>query len=139
MLEVECHQRFQWLSVRGRKAVEGLLDGGSKFSERRMVATVERTAFDELPQAFDQVQVRGVRRQEQERDPQLFREVRPWDWTTLRPFLWYGELRRSLLEPLLLELGRGQVAQRRVNPLAIVHVVQEPAQLPVGIAEVLVF
>ena len=66
-------------------------------------------------------------------------EVRPWDWTTLRPFLWYGELRRSLLEPLLLELGRGQVAQRRVNPLAIVHVVQEPAQLPVGIAEVLVF
>ena len=67
------------------------------------------------------------------------REVRPWDWTTLRPFLWYGELRRSLLEPLLLELGRGQVAQRRVNPLAIVHVVQEPAQLPVGIAEVLVF
>ena len=73
MLEVECHQRPQWLSVGGWKAVEDFLDGGLKVSERRMVAPVECAAFDELPQAFDQVQVRRVRRQEEERDPQLFR------------------------------------------------------------------
>ena len=39
-------------------------------------------------------------------------------------------------QPVLLELGRGQVAQRRVDPLPIVHVVQEPTQLAVRIGEV---
>lgn len=35
--------------------------------------------------------------------------------------------------------SRGQIAERRVDTLAIINVVQEPAQLPVFIAEVLVF
>src|SRR5512144_3104866 len=39
-------------------------------------------------------------------------------------------------EPLLLELHRGQVAQRRMDPLPVVHGVQEPTQLAVGIGEV---
>src|SRR5947209_2776185 len=41
-----------------------------------------------------------------------------------------------LLEPLLLELRRGQVAQRRVDALAFVHVVEEPARLPQRVGEV---
>ena len=63
-LELERHQRLQLLGMDGRKAVEGLLDGGLKVGERRMVSAVEGTPFDELPQPFDQVQVRRVRRQD---------------------------------------------------------------------------
>ena len=74
MLEIERHQRLQLFGVGGRKAVEGLFDGGSKVGERRMVAAVEGATFDELPQAFDQVQVGRVRGQEQQRDSQLLRQ-----------------------------------------------------------------
>src|SRR5438309_2317179 len=45
---------------------------------------------------------------------------------------------RLLAPPLLLELCWRQVAQRRVNPFLVVHRVQEAAQLPVGVGEVLV-
>src|SRR5215471_3997790 len=38
--------------------------------------------------------------------------------------------------PLLLELGRRQVAQRRVDALAVVDVVEEPSQLPQRVGEV---
>src|SRR5262245_38911786 len=49
---------------------------------------------------------------------------RPPEAVGLGPWLLLG--RDFLLpEPLLLELGRGQVAQRRVDPLPFVHVVQE--------------
>src|SRR5262249_12126546 len=43
-----------------------------------------------------------------------------------------------LPEPLLLELGRGQGTQGRRDPFPVVHVVQEPPQLPVRIGEVAV-
>jgi integrase/recombinase XerD len=47
---------------------------------------------------------------------------------------------RSLCgDPLLLELARRQVPQRRVNPLPVVHIIEELPQLPPGIGEVLVF
>src|SRR5512135_2956258 len=42
-------------------------------------------------------------------------------------------------DPLLLELARHQVPQRRVNPLPVVYVVEEPPELPPGIGGVLVF
>src|SRR5512135_3156199 len=41
-------------------------------------------------------------------------------------------------DPLLLELARRQVPQRRVNPLPVVYVVEESPELPPGIGEVLV-
>src|SRR3984957_3386080 len=41
--------------------------------------------------------------------------------------------------PLLLELRRRQVAQRRVNSLDVIDRVEEPAQLAAGIGVVLVF
>src|SRR5262245_22204207 len=41
-----------------------------------------------------------------------------------------------LLAPLLLELLRRQVAQRRMDSLAIIHLVQEPTQLPQRVGEV---
>jgi hypothetical protein len=37
------------------------------------------------------------------------------------------------LQPLLLEFRRGQVAQRRVDPLPVIHVAQEPTELAVPI------
>ena len=43
-----------------------------------------------------------------------------------------GEL-TLFLEPLALELGRRQVAQGRVNPFVLIHLVQEASHLPVGI------
>jgi len=45
------------VGVGGRKAVNDFLNGGSKLGERRMVAPVEGAAFEEFPEAFDQVQV----------------------------------------------------------------------------------
>src|SRR5512133_1566289 len=50
----------------------------------------------------------------------------------------HSRTRGVLLSPLALELGRGQVPQRRVNPLAIVDVVKESSQAPQRVAEVLV-
>src|SRR5215467_361527 len=38
--------------------------------------------------------------------------------------------------PLLLELLRRQVAQRRMDSLAIIHLVEEPTQLPQRVGEV---
>src|SRR5262249_5896803 len=42
----------------------------------------------------------------------------------------------TLALPLLLELRRRQVAQRRVDPLDVVHRLEEPADLPPGIGEI---
>lgn len=55
-----------------REMGDRLFDGGSEIGEGGMIATVERTAFEELPQSFDQVQIGRVRREEQQRDSQLF-------------------------------------------------------------------
>jgi hypothetical protein len=38
-----------------------------------------------------------------------------------------------LLSPLLLELGRGEIAQRRMGTLVHVHVIEKATQLTVGI------
>src|SRR6267143_4439247 len=46
--------------------------------------------------------------------------------------------RLPLLPPLLLELPRREVAQRRVNALDVVNVVEEAGDLPEGVGEVLV-
>src|SRR5690242_6416669 len=42
------------------------------------------------------------------------------------------------LTPLTLEFLRRQVTQRRVNPLPVVDIVEEPTQLPPSVREVLV-
>ena len=73
-LELERHQSLQFLGMDRRKADEGLLDGGLKIGECRVVSAVHGTPFDELPQPFDQVQVRRVRRQIQQGDSQLRRQ-----------------------------------------------------------------
>src|SRR5215470_12461279 len=44
----------------------------------------------------------------------------------------------TLALPLLLELGRRQVAQRRVDPLDVVHRLDEAAELLPGIGEIAV-
>src|SRR3954453_370161 len=67
-------------------------------------------------------------------------EVRPWIWTRKRRGLWnmHSRSRGVLLSPKALKLGRGQVPQRGVDPLAIVDLVEEPSQAPQRVAEVLV-
>jgi hypothetical protein len=50
----------------------------------------------------------------------------------------HSDTRGVLLSPLTLELGRGQVPQRRVDPLAVVDLVEEPSQAPQRVAEVFV-
>ena len=46
-LELERHQRLQLFGIGRRKAVEGLLDGGLKVGERRVVATVQGASLAE--------------------------------------------------------------------------------------------
>jgi hypothetical protein len=43
-----------------------------------------------------------------------------------------------LISPLAFELRRGQVPQRRVDPLAIVDLIEEPSHPPQRVVEVLV-
>lgn len=62
------HEGGEWGAVFGGDIVEAAVDGVAEFGEVFVVATVQHVAFDELPEAFDQVQVWGVRRQEQELD-----------------------------------------------------------------------
>ncbi len=50
-----------WGAVFGGDVVEAAVDGMAEFGEVVVVATVGHVAFDELPQAFDQIQVRGIR------------------------------------------------------------------------------
>ena len=50
-----------WGAVFGGDVVEAAVDGMAEFGEVVVVATVGHVAFDELPQAFDQIQVRGLR------------------------------------------------------------------------------
>ena len=47
----------------GGDVVEATVDATAEFGEVVVVATVDHVAFDELPQASDQIQVRGIRRQ----------------------------------------------------------------------------
>ena len=61
LLEVERHQRGEWLSVLGCQTVQNLLDGGLKVTEGRVVAAVQGPTLGELPQSFDEVQVGRVR------------------------------------------------------------------------------
>ena len=51
--------------VSGGKLRQAVFDGGTEFGEGGEVFGVEAFLLDELPQPFDQIQVRGIRRQEQ--------------------------------------------------------------------------
>ena len=68
------HEGGELGAVFGRDVIEAAIDGVVELGEVVVVATVELVAFDELPQAFDQIQVRRVGRQEQKGDPQLLRQ-----------------------------------------------------------------
>jgi hypothetical protein len=70
-LEIDRHQRLRSFGMGGRKAVEGCFDGVSKVAAGWVESAVEGATIDEPAQAFDQVQVGRVRREEQQRDPQL--------------------------------------------------------------------
>ena len=70
----------------------------------------------------------------------LMDEVRPEIWTRKRRGLWNTHSRTCgvLLTILAGEFLGRQIAQRRVNSLGIVHIIEEPTQLPPGVGEVLV-
>ena len=67
----ERHQGFELVRVGGVKARKSRFDGGSERREVGVVFSVDALSFGEAPESFDQIQVGGVRRQEQEPDAQL--------------------------------------------------------------------
>ena len=73
MLEVVGHEGGELGAVFGRDVVEAAVDGAAEFGEVVVVTTVKHVAFDELPQPFDQIQIRGIRRQELQSDVDCLR------------------------------------------------------------------
>jgi hypothetical protein len=61
--------------MEGRNPIERFFDGRLKLTKRRVIATVERSTLGELPQPFDQIQVRRIGGEEQQGDPQLLRQL----------------------------------------------------------------
>ena len=57
------HPGGEFGSVLGGDLVEAAVDGVAEVGEGFIVTTVQDIAFDELPQAFDEVEVRRVGRQ----------------------------------------------------------------------------
>ena len=55
----------------------------------------------------------------------LILELTPIDWTLFRRILVQIEGQGLLLSPLLLELRRGEIAERRMNTFMHVHVIKE--------------
>jgi hypothetical protein len=76
VLEVVGHECGELGAVFCRDVVEAAVDGAAEFGEIVVVATIESVAFDELPQSFNQIQVRGIRRQEQQLDVERRRQAR---------------------------------------------------------------
>ena len=62
------HECGEFGSVLGGNLVEAAVDGVAEVGERFVVTTVKDIALDELPQAFDEVEVRRVGRQELQPD-----------------------------------------------------------------------
>ncbi len=69
------HESVELGAVFGGDVVEAAVDGTAEFGEVVVAATVEHVAFDELPEAFDQIQVRGIRRQGEQLDVERRREA----------------------------------------------------------------
>jgi len=57
LLELEGHERCQWAGVRGGEFGDRIFNGGLEVGECGVIAAVDRTAFEESPQPFDQVEV----------------------------------------------------------------------------------
>src|SRR5262249_46062074 len=86
-----------------------------------MVNRPQALLLDELPDALDQVQVRRVPRQVQQRDPQRLRHPRP-------PFWWPAVRRPGVAGPPA--AGRGDRPQQGADRLGVqVRVVRHPDQL----------
>ena len=68
------HERGELEEVFGGDVVETTVVDATELGEVVVVATVEHVAFDELPQAFDQSQIGGIRRQEKPLDVERRRQ-----------------------------------------------------------------
>jgi len=75
LLEIVGHERLEFRAVFGRDVIQATVDRGTEFGEGVVVAAVEHVAFDELPQAFDQVEVGRIRGQELQLDVERRRQV----------------------------------------------------------------
>jgi len=75
LLEIVGHERLEFLAVFGRDLIQTAVDRGAEFGEGVVVAAVEHVSFDELPQAFDEVEVGRIRRQELQLDVERRRQV----------------------------------------------------------------
>lgn len=69
------HEGFEFRAVGGRELIQAVVDGGSEIGEGVVMAAVQGFFLEELPQAFDQVQVGRVTGQEQQFDGQARGEV----------------------------------------------------------------
>ena len=54
--------------MQGWNLFQAAVDGLAEFGEGLVVSTVEHVTFDEFPEPFDQIQIRGVRWQELQGD-----------------------------------------------------------------------